>query len=76
MGSFWRGLSGHDVRIIADMLHHSPASLIVVSQSEVQRARKADAGAPFEEFTRSLVVSRAAVARDRGRAIAQQMPIS
>ena len=71
MGSFWRGLSGHDVRIIADMLHHSPAALIVVSQSEVQRARKADAGAPFEEFRRSLVVGRAAVARDRGRAIAQ-----
>jgi len=71
MGSFWRGLSGHDVRIIADRLHHSPAALIVVSQSEVQRARKADAGAPFEEFKRSLVVGRAAVARDRGRAIAQ-----
>ena len=75
MGSFWRGLSGHDVRIIADMLHHSPAALIVVSQSEVQRARTAEARAPFEEFKRSLVVGRAAIARDRGRAIAQ-MPIS
>jgi hypothetical protein len=75
MGSFWRGLSGHDVRLIAEMLHHSPAALIVVSQSEVQRARKADARAPFEEFKRSLVVGRAAIARDRGRAIAQ-MPIS
>jgi hypothetical protein len=57
------------------MLHHSPAALIVVSQSEIQRARNADAGAPFEEFKRSLVVGRAAVAQDRGRAIAQ-MPVS
>ena len=71
MGSFWRGLSGHDVRIIADMLHHSPASLIVVSQSEVQQPRQGDARAPFEEFKRSLVVGRAAVVRDRGRAVAQ-----
>ena len=71
MGSFWHGLSGHDVRIIADMLHHSPAALIVVSQSEVQQVRKRDARAPFEEFKRSLVVGRAAVARDRCRAVAQ-----
>jgi hypothetical protein len=71
MGSFWRGLSGHDVRIIADMLHHSPAALIVVSQSEVQHTRKGDGHAPFEEFERSLVVGRAVVAPDRCRAIAQ-----
>jgi len=71
MGSFWRGLSGHDVRTIANMLHHSPAALIVVSQSEVQHTRKGDAHAPFEEFKRSLVVGRAAVALDHCRAIAQ-----
>jgi hypothetical protein len=70
MGSFWRGLSGQDVRILAEMLHHSPAALIVVSQSEVQQARKGDSRAPFEEFKRSLVVGRAAVVRDRGRAVA------
>jgi len=69
MGSFWRGLSGHDVRTIANMLHHSPAALIVVSQSEVQSDRKADARAPFEEFKRSLIVGGAAVALDRGQAI-------
>ena len=56
MGSFWRGLSCHDVQTIANMLHHSPAALIVVSQSEVQRVRKGDARAPFEEFQRSLVI--------------------
>jgi len=54
MGSFWRGLSGRDARIIAKMLHHSPAALIVVSQSEVLHVRKGDARAPFEEFKRSL----------------------
>jgi len=71
IGSFWRGLSGHDVRIIANMLHHSPAALIVVSQSEVEHARKSDACAPFQEFQRSLVIGRAAVAPDRCRAIGQ-----
>lgn len=70
MGSFWRGLSGHDARIIAKMLHHSPAALIVVSQSEIQPARRRDARAPFEEFQRSLVLGGAAVALDRGRAMA------
>jgi hypothetical protein len=53
------------------MLHHSPAALIVVSQSEVQRVRKGDARAPFEEFQRSLVVGAAAFAPGRCRAIPQ-----
>jgi len=75
MGSFWRGLSGHDVRIIANMLHHSPASLIVVSQSEVEHVRNGDARAPFEEFKRSLVIGRAAVAPDRCRAIGQSLSV-
>jgi hypothetical protein len=72
MGSFWSGLSDHDVRIIANMLQHSPAALIVVSQSEVERVQNGDARAPFEEFKRSLVLGgRAAVAADRCRAIGQ-----
>ncbi len=71
MGSFWRGLSYHDVQTIANMLHHSPAALIVVSQSEVQRVRKGDARAPFEEFQRSLVIGAAAVAPDRCRVVPQ-----
>ena len=71
MGSFWRGLSGQDVRFIANMLHHSPAALIVISQAEVQRARNGDARPPFEEFKRSLVVGRAALAADRCRVIGQ-----
>jgi hypothetical protein len=53
------------------MLHHSPAALIVVSQSEVEHARKDDARAPFQEFQRSLVIGRAAVAPDHCRAIGQ-----
>ncbi len=46
-------------------------SCVILVLAVLLQPGKADAGAPFEEFKRSLVVGRTAVARDRGRAIAQ-----
>ena len=71
MKLFWRGLSKHDLRKIADMLQRCVAALIVISETTLQSVLDRRARGTFEEFEKVLVSGDQTFALDLPRAVDQ-----